>query len=399
MENLIYYAKHAESVKEKSKKELTRTRQRGYTLGVSAAYPHFSCGWCQESPLRRSWMTIARFGILISIAYLVSALLCPVALGQAETPVVRPASRGPATQVTTRSIPLFERSTQGKYSGHSRTQIGLLPVPYTPKSSQAQRPGGSSTEAGALGGTPDIRGLIRTVNPSVVAIRMLDTATSWPLRNFGMSQDPGVKAMGYGSGFIISRDGLILTNEHVLRNGTQIEVELLGGHKYTARVVRKDGKNDLALLKIDATDLHPVKLGNSDSVELGEWVVGIGNPYGIGQSIMIGIVSAQRRLIPGSGYPPLIQIDAAMNLGNSGGPLFNLSGEVIGITTILLWKSQGIGFATPVNVARGFIESNVRGRMRAAAVSSFAPIGPVSDQPRLLKEHFNPLDPPWKFRR
>lgn len=343
-------------------------------------------------------MTIARFGILIIISYFAFALLCPVAFGQAEDPVIRPASRGPATQPTTRSLPLYERSTQDKHGDHTRTHIGLSPVPYTPKGSQPQQPSGGSTQGRPPLGFPDIRGLIRAVNPSVVAIRMLDSATSWPLRNFGVSQDPGVKAMGYGSGFIISPDGLILTNEHVLRNGTQIEVELLGGRKYTGRIVHKDGKNDLALLKIDATNLHPVKLGDSDSVELGEWVVGIGNPYGIGQSIMIGIVSAQRRLIPGSGYPPLIQIDAAMNLGNSGGPLFNLSGEVIGITTILLWKSQGIGFATPVNVAKGFVEGKVQRRMRAAAVSSFAPIGPVSNQPRELQEEFNPLDPPWKFR-
>jgi serine protease Do len=228
---------------------------------------------------------------------------------------------------------------------------------------------------------------------------MLDSASTWPLRNFSRSKEAGLKAMGYGSGFIVSSDGLILTNEHVLRNGTQIEVELLGGKKYMAKAVYTDGKNDLALLKIPATNLRPVKLGDSDSVELGEWVVGIGNPYGIGQSIMIGIVSAQKRVIPGSGYPPLIQIDAAMNLGNSGGPLFNLAGEVVGITTILLWKSQGIGFATPVNVARSFMESKVHRRMRAAAVSAFAPIGPVSDEPRLLQEQFNPLDPPWKFRR
>jgi serine protease Do len=176
-------------------------------------------------------------------------------------------------------------------------------------------------------------------------------------------------------------------------------VELLGGRKYRAKVLYKDGKNDLAILKINASNLRPVQLGDSDAVELGEWVVGIGNPYGIGQSLMIGIVSAQKRSIPGSGYPPLIQIDAAMNLGNSGGPLFNLAGDVIGINTILLWKSQGIGFATPINVAKGFIEETTRRRATAALASPVGPLGPASDQPRLLKEPFNPLDPPWKFRR
>jgi serine protease Do len=228
---------------------------------------------------------------------------------------------------------------------------------------------------------------------------MLDSGSSWPLKNLGLSTDPDAKAMGYGSGFVVASNGLILTNEHVLRNGTRIEVELLDGKKFGARIIHKDGKNDLALLKIEAANLHPVRMGDSDQVELGEWVVGIGNPYGIGQSIMIGIVSAQKRMIPGSGYPPLIQIDAAMNLGNSGGPLFNLDGEVIGINTILLWKSQGIGFATPINVARGFLETKIGKNVRSAAASSFGPLGPASDQPRLLREPFNPLDPPWKFSR
>jgi serine protease Do len=114
---------------------------------------------------------------------------------------------------------------------------------------------------------------------------------------------------------------------------------------------------------------------------------------------MMGIVSAQKRTIPGSGYPPLIQIDAAMNLGNSGGPLFNLEGQVVGINTILLWKSQGIGFATPINVAKDFLEKKSYPPVRAAAAAPVGPLGPAADQPRTMSEPFNPLDPPWKFRR
>jgi serine protease Do len=229
---------------------------------------------------------------------------------------------------------------------------------------------------------------------------MLDGGSKFSLGKLGFAGDPGSKAMGYGSGFAVSANGHIMTNEHVLRNGSVIEVELLGGHKYVAQVVSIDKKNDLALLKIDATDLLPVKLGDSDNVELGEWVVGIGNPYGIGQSVMMGIVSAQRRQIPGSGYPPLIQMDAAMNLGNSGGPLFNMDGEVVGINTILLWKSQGIGFATPANVAREFLESRSHAWMKAAAAASAggevgATAGPSTAH--AAPESFNPLDPPWKF--
>jgi len=230
---------------------------------------------------------------------------------------------------------------------------------------------------------------------------MLEAGSQWSLGNINSSNEPHGKAMGYGAGFIISRNGLILTNEHVLRNGTQIEVELLNGKKYGARILYKDTKNDLSLIKIEAEGLQPVKFGNSDSVELGEWVVGIGNPYGIGQSIMIGIVSAQKRNIPGAGYPPLIQIDAAMNLGNSGGPLFNMAGEVIGINTILLWKSQGIGFATPINTARDFLAKNKLALEPVKSVASAmeGPLGPVSDQPRTMSEQFTPLDPPWKFKR
>ncbi len=233
----------------------------------------------------------------------------------------------------------------------------------------------------------------------MVSIRMLDSASSFSLNNLGFSGDTNGKALGYGSGFIVSANGHILTNEHVLRNGKYIEVELLGGRKFIGKALLRDSRNDLALLKIEATNLHPVKMGDSESVELGEWVLGIGNPYGIGQSIMIGIVSAQKRTIPGSGYPPLIQIDAAMNLGNSGGPLFNLDGEVIGINTILLWKSQGIGFATPINIAREFLDKKAQAPVRAAAASNAGPIGPIADQPRSLSDRFNPLDPPWRFQQ
>lgn len=285
-------------------------------------------------------------------------------------------------------------------SENQRSPIGLSPVPFRPQPlSMAYEP---RNEEGQISyfSYPDIRELVKRVNPSVVSIRMLEAGSPWSLGNVNFSNESHGKAMGYGAGFIISRNGLILTNEHVLRNGSQIEVELLNGKKYIARALYKDTKNDLALIKIEAEGLQPVKFGNSDSVELGQWVVGIGNPYGIGQSIMIGIVSAQKRTIPGAGYPPLIQIDAAMNLGNSGGPLFNMAGEVIGINTILLWKSQGIGFATPINTAREFLAKNKLVIEPARSVAALeGPLGPASDQPRTMSEKFNPLDPPWKFKR
>ncbi|MGC8657630.1 MAG: S1C family serine protease [Desulfomonilaceae bacterium] len=277
-------------------------------------------------------------------------------------------------------------------------RIGLTPVPYNPELAQRQNPTNSTTQISTptVTGYPDIRELIKKVNRCVVSIRMLDAGGSWALSNLGFSGDSNSRATGYGSGFIISSNGHILTNEHVLRHGNKIEVELLDGSRHLAKVLFKDSKNDIALIKINANNLSPVQMGNSDDVELGEWVVGIGNPYGIGQSIMIGIVSAQKRLIPGSGYPPLIQIDAAMNLGNSGGPLFNLRGQVIGINTILLWKSQGIGFATPINMARDFLERKNYPPLKAASAPPTGPLGPESDHPRSLPERFNPFDPLWK---
>jgi len=282
-----------------------------------------------------------------------------------------------------------------------RSPIGISPMPFRPEPSTVAVEHRGEENSQKFFAYPDIRNLVKKVNPSVVSIRMLEAGSQWSLGNMSFNSEPQGKAMGYGSGFIVSRNGLIITNEHVLRNGTRIEVELLNGKKYDARMLYKDTKNDLALIKIEVEGLPPVKMGNSDGVELGEWVIGIGNPYGIGQSVMVGIVSAQKRTIQGAGYPPLIQIDAAMNLGNSGGPLFNMEGEVVGINTILLWKSQGIGFATPINVAKDFLIRNklVLEPVKPVMTAMDGPMGPVSDQPRAMSEPFNPLEPPWKFKR
>jgi len=302
--------------------------------------------------------------------------------------------RKAATRSAPANVPDYREDSQ---AARKKGPVGLMPMPYqpvAPADRQEKRPIQYMTY-------PDIRELAKKVNKSVVAIRLVDSGSSWSLGEYGAPKgDNGGKATGYGSGFIVSTSGHIVTNEHVLRNGSKIEVELLDGSKYMARLVHKDAKNDLALLKIDPTaSLEPVHMGNSEGVELGEWVVGIGNPYGIGQSLMLGIVSAKDRRIPGSGYPPLIQIDAAMNLGNSGGPLFNMDGQVVGINTILLWKSQGIGFATPVNVVKRFLAEGKRSGSRSASASASGPLGPAGDAPRAIGQTFNPLDPPWKSGR
>ena len=337
-------------------------------------------------------MTPFRFGILIIISYFIASLVFLSPVSRADDVMLRKAATPSSSSSVQNYKTIFPDNSRNPAQ---KRRIGLSTVPFKPEPSD-----GSATEPLVRRGNfPDIRGVVKKVNRSVVAIRMVDPGSSFSLGHLGFSGDTGGKAMGYGSGFIVSANGLIITNEHVLRNGSQIEIELLNGKKFVAKALHKDSKNDLALLKIDASNLQPVTFGDSEAVELGEWVVGIGNPYGIGQSLMIGIVSAQRRTIPGAGYPPLIQIDAAMNLGNSGGPLFNLEGQVIGINTILLWKSQGIGFATPINIAKDFLERKNYPPVKAASASALGPFGPAPDEPRSLQEPFNPLDPPWKFRR
>ena len=337
-------------------------------------------------------MSAFRFGILIFIlSHITSVLVLLPANSTADNIMLRKAATPPSAHAIQSHR---SRAADEQGNVNRKNRIGLSPAPFKPTPVESEQEQASPRQ----NPFPDIRDLIKKVNRSVVSIRMLDSGSSFPLGSLGITGESPGKALGYGSGFVVSSNGHIVTNEHVLRNGTQVEVELLGGRKFMARVLSRDAKNDLALLKIDATNTQPVKMGNSESVELGEWVVGIGNPYGIGQSVMIGIVSAQKRMIPGSGYPPLIQIDAAMNLGNSGGPLFNLDGEVIGINTILLWKSQGIGFATPINLAKEFLDRRAHPPVRAASATGATPMGPVADRPRTRSESFNPLDPPWKFK-
>ena len=337
-------------------------------------------------------MTAFRHGIVFMLAQICFFSFMLPDNSYSQTANFRPA----ANSISSKSGVGFAAELKDVASDSSvKGRMGLTPVPFKPEPTVSRE----ENPAPVKSLYPDVRDLIKKVNKSVVSIRMLDGGSSWSFGNLGLGADSNSKATGYGSGFIISSTGHIITNEHVLRNGSQIEVELLSGAKYPARVLFKDNKNDIALIKIDANGLEPVRMGNSDGVDLGEWVVGIGNPYGIGQSIMIGIVSAQKRMIPGSGYPPLIQIDAAMNLGNSGGPLFNMNGEVIGINTILLWKSQGIGFATPINTARDFLERKNYPPLKAASATNPGALGPEPDQPRSLSEAFNPLDPPWKSRR
>lgn len=162
---------------------------------------------------------------------------------------------------------------------------------------------------------------------------------------------------GVGSGFIINSDGYIITNNHVVRGLSQVNVILPNGDKYTAKVVSTDPLKDLALLKINRR-ITPLTLGDSDEIRIGEIVLAIGSPLGLpGPNVTMGVVSATGRNIEGEGIilEDLIQTDAAINPGNSGGPLINLDGEVIGVTTAMIPYAQGISFAIPINSVKRFL--------------------------------------------
>ena len=161
-------------------------------------------------------------------------------------------------------------------------------------------------------------------------------------------------AHGLGSGFIVSADGLILTNAHVVMNASEVTVKLTDKREFKAKVVGSDPQTDVAVLRIEAANLPTVKLGSADDVRAGEWVVAIGAPFGFENSVSAGIVSAKGRALPDGTYVPFIQTDVAVNPGNSGGPLFNLKGEVIGINSQIYSRTggyQGLSFAIPIDLA------------------------------------------------
>ena len=171
---------------------------------------------------------------------------------------------------------------------------------------------------------------------------------------FSQNNPPGgFEQRGVGSGFIMNREGYILTNNHVVEEADQIKVKLANGKEYEGKVVGRDPKTDLALIKIEGSpDLQPLKLGSSEDLKVGSWVVAVGSPFGLEQTVTAGIVSAKGRVIGSGPYDNFIQTDASINPGNSGGPLINLKGEVVGINTAIVAEGQGIGFAIPVNMAK-----------------------------------------------
>jgi serine protease Do len=236
----------------------------------------------------------------------------------------------------------------------------------------------AKSEIPIIGGVPSFADLAQTTSPSVVNIsttkkvrgggRVFDFFRGPrdrrnPMDDFfekffgdEMPQQRQYKQKSLGSGVIIDADGHILTNNHVVEDADEIKVLLTNNKEFDAKVIGRDSKTDLALIKIKSgKGLPPIKLGNSDELRVGDWVVAIGNPFGLDHTVTAGIVSAKGRVIGAGPYDNFIQTDASINPGNSGGPLINLKGEVVGINTAIFAQGQGIGFAIPINTAKELI--------------------------------------------
>ncbi len=235
-------------------------------------------------------------------------------------------------------------------------------------------------EAGYGSALPDFTQLVEANSPAVVNIsttqKIKESSHQLPpgveipdlpedspfgdlLRRFFGEQEEGeppdfFDSKSLGSGFIMSRDGYILTNHHVVRDADEIIVRLSDRRELVAEVIGTDKRSDIALLKVDATDLPVAKIGSAKGLKVGEWVLAIGSPFGFDHSVTAGIVSAKGRSLPREHYVPFIQTDVAINPGNSGGPLFNLDGEVVGVNSQIYSRTggfMGLSFAIPIGVA------------------------------------------------
>jgi serine protease Do len=222
----------------------------------------------------------------------------------------------------------------------------------------------------SFAGLPSFTGVAKSVSPSVVNISI--TATVGPAamqggptgdpffdRFFGGQQAPHT-ARSLGSGFVLSADGYIATNAHVVAHANRVNVRLANKREYQAKIIGVDEKTDVALIKIEPSEpLQPVDLGDSSNLEVGEWVMAIGSPFGLEQTVTVGVVSAKARVLGAGPYDDFIQTDAAINPGNSGGPLVNSEGHVVGINTAISSRSggsEGVGFAIPVGLAKSVLD-------------------------------------------
>jgi serine protease Do len=232
-------------------------------------------------------------------------------------------------------------------------------------SAQAQESAPATTLAQVA--LPSFSSLVKRYGPAVVNI-----SVTREVAQMGVQLPPGIEPgnplapflarrvignreeMSLGSGFIVSSDGYILTNRHVVADATEVDVKLTDKREFKGRVIGSDALSDVALVKVDAKDLPVVVTGNPNRTEVGDWVMAIGSPYGFANTVTAGIVSAKSRSLPGEAYIPFIQTDVPINPGNSGGPLFDLDGRVIAINSMIYTKTggyQGLSFAIPIDVA------------------------------------------------
>jgi len=234
----------------------------------------------------------------------------------------------------------------------------------------------SGTSAPMVSGLPDFTGLVERYGPAVVNVQVVEGRRNARgaqgagqedpfgdfFRRFGIPNLPNQQprnqppARGVGSGFIVTTDGYIMTNAHVVRDATEVVVKMTDRREYPAKVIGIDDRTDVAVIKIDGKNLPIVRIGDPAALRPGQWVVAIGSPFGMENSVTAGIVSATARTLPSEQYVPFIQTDVAVNPGNSGGPLFNLNGEVVGINSQIYSQSggyMGLSFAIPIDVANG----------------------------------------------
>jgi serine protease Do len=236
----------------------------------------------------------------------------------------------------------------------------------------ATAPAAAPVAAPSVRSLPDFTGLVESQGPAVVHISVTqraaaaDTARDLPFKPgdpmyefFRRFQVPTPDAQpmprqGQGSGFVITPDGYILTNAHVVAGAPELTVKLSDRREFKAKVVGADRRTDVAVVKIDASGLPTVRLGDPSQLKVGEWVAAIGSPFGLENTVTAGIVSAKARALPDEGYVPFIQTDVAINPGNSGGPLFNMAGEVVGINSQIYSRTggyMGLSFSIPIDVA------------------------------------------------
>ena len=238
-----------------------------------------------------------------------------------------------------------------------------------PEPATASPPAAAPLPAGQL---PNYRAIVQSQGPAVVGVTVVGLRSVDDPSDAGPGADdpffrffrgiPGLRLppqgvhpfRGQGSGFIVSADGLVLTNAHVVRDAKQVTVKLSDRREFAARVLGSDPVTDIAVLKVDARGLPTVALGDARTVQVGDWTLAIGSPYGFEQTATQGIVSAKGRSLPGDSVVPFLQTDAAVNPGNSGGPLFDAAGRVVGINAQIWSQSggfQGLAFAIPIDVA------------------------------------------------